>query len=233
MRTAIVTGAASGIGRAIAVHFANEDWHVAALDIDHDGLASLPKVGIQPIWCDLSSEESIRAAVAEAGFEQLDLLVNNGGPADPVAGPLEEMSLNDWNSWIAPHLNGSFLMARECMPYLRAAKGSIVNMTSTRAYQSEPDTYGYAAAKGGIIGLTHALAIGLGPDVRANAIAPGWINSTGDELSGEAHAQHPVGRVGEVEDIVDAVAYLSGAGFVTGQVLTVDGGMTRRMTYTA
>ncbi|WP_290497196.1 SDR family oxidoreductase [Hyphomonas sp. UBA4494] len=233
MRTAIVTGAASGIGRAIAVHFANEDWRVAALDIDHDGLASLPKVGIQPIWCDLSSEESICAAVAEAGFEQLDLLVNNGGPADPVAGRLEEMSLNDWNSWIAPHLNGSFLMARECMPYLRAAKGSIVNMTSTRAYQSEPDTYGYAAAKGGIIGLTHALAIGLGPDVRANAIAPGWINSTGDVLSGEAHAQHPVGRVGEVEDIVHAVAYLSGAGFVTGQVLTVDGGMTRRMIYTA
>ena len=127
MRTAIVTGAASGIGRAIAVHFANEDWRVAALDIDHDGLASLPKVGIQPIWCDLSSEESIRAAVAEAGFEQLDLLVNNGGPADPVAGPLEEMSLNDWNSWIAPHLNGSFLMARECMPYLRAAKKSKIS----------------------------------------------------------------------------------------------------------
>lgn len=233
MRTAIVTGAASGIGRAIAVHFANEDWRVAALDIDHDGLASLPKDGIQPIWCDLSSEESIRAAVAEAGFEQLHLLVNNGGPADPVAGPLEEMSINDWNSWIAPHLNGSFLMARECTPYLRAAKGSIVNMTSTRAYQSEPDTYGYAAAKGGIIGLTHALAIGLGPDVRANAIAPGWINSTGDVLSGEAHAQHPVGRAGEVEDIVDAVVYLSGAGFVTGQVLTVDGGMRRRMIYTA
>ena len=124
-------------------------------------------------------------------------------------------------------------MARECVPGLRAARGCIINMASTRAFQSEPDTYGYAAAKGGLVGLTHALAVGLGPDIRANAIAPGWINSAGEALSEAAHAQHPAGRVGEMRDIVQAVAYLAGASFVTGQVLTVDGGMTRKMIYTA
>jgi len=232
MKTIIVTGAASGIGRAVAKHFAGQGWQVAALDIDRDGLATLGD-SVRAIECDLSSEDSIRAAVAATGFDRLDLLVNIGGPADPVAGPIEDMSLADWNSWIAPHLTGSFLMVRECVDLLRGAKGSVVNMASTRAYQSEPDTYGYAAAKGGIVGLTHALAIGLGPDIRANAIAPGWINSANEDLSEDAHAQHPVGRVGKVEDIVQAVAYLSEAGFVTGQVLTVDGGMTRKMIYTA
>ncbi len=233
MKSLIVTGAASGIGRAIARQFAAEGWRVAALDIDTENLAGLEEDGVQAIGCDLSDEDSIRAAVARAGVARLDLLVNNGGPADPGSGPIEEMSLADWNHWIAPHLTGSFLMVRECVPALRAARGCIINMASTRAFQSEPDTYGYAAAKGGLVGLTHALAVGLGPDIRANAIAPGWVNSAGEALSEAAHAQHPAGRVGEVQDIVQAVAYLAGAGFVTGQVLTVDGGMTRKMIYTA
>jgi NAD(P)-dependent dehydrogenase (short-subunit alcohol dehydrogenase family) len=231
MKTAIVTGAASGIGRAVAQHFAGQGWQVAALDVDREGLASLAGAGLEPVYCDLASEDDVRAAVSATGFDRLDLLVNNGGPADPVSGPVESLSLADWNSWIAPHLTGSFLMVRESVGLLRAAKGSIVNMASTRAVQSEPETYGYAAAKGGIVGLTHALAIGLGPDIRANAIAPGWINSAGEDLPENAHSLHPAGRVGTVEDIVRAVEYLSGAGFVTGQVLTVDGGMTRKMIY--
>ena len=104
-------------------------------------------------------------------------------------------------------------------------------MASTRALQSEPDTFAYAAAKGGVTSLTHAMAVSLGPEVRVNAIAPGWINSSGEALSEEDHAQHPVGRVGEPSDIADAVLYLADAGFVTGQVLVVDGGMTRKMIY--
>ncbi|MFN4186336.1 MAG: SDR family oxidoreductase, partial [Hyphomonas sp.] len=104
------------------------------------------------------------------------------------------------------------------------------NMASTRAFMSEPETEAYAASKGGLVALTHALAVSLGPKIRVNAIAPGWIAAP-EGLSESDHAQHPVGRVGRAEDIAKAVLYLVEAGFVTGQVLTVDGGMTRKMIY--
>lgn len=239
-RTAIVTGGAQGIGRALVRRLSDAGWQVAALDIDPEALAELDGwAGVRPIRCDLASEEAIRAAVAAAGFDRLDLLVNNGGPADPVSGPLEEMTLDAWNGWIGPHLTGAFLMVRECLPALRAGRGAVVNIASTRVFMSEPETYGYAAAKGGLVALTHALAVGLGPAVRANAVAPGWIETSawqkGDpvpaELSEDDHAQHPAGRVGRPDDIVDAVLYLADAGFVTGQVIVVDGGMTRKMIY--
>ena len=103
-------------------------------------------------------------------------------------------------------------------------------MVSTRAFMSEPDTEAYAASKGAMVALTHAMAISLGPKIRVNAVAPGWI-SDGRGLSEEDNAQHPVGRVGRPDDIAGAVLYLAEAGFVTGQVLTVDGGMTKKMIY--
>ena len=108
--------------------------------------------------------------------------------------------------------------------------GAIVNIASTRAFMSEPDCEAYAAAKGGMVALTHALALSLGPRVRVNGVAPGWI-SGGQGLSAEDHAQHPAGRVGRPEDIAEAVSYLAQAGFVTGQVLVADGGMTKKMIY--
>ncbi|MBN2740121.1 MAG: SDR family oxidoreductase [Rhodobacteraceae bacterium] len=231
-RRALVTGGAHGIGNAIARDLAAAGWHVAVLDLDAEALeAMMGQRNLHPIPCDLSRERDIKGAVAEAAFDRLDLLVNNGGPADPVCGPLEELSLHDWNRWIGPHLTGTFLMTRECLPALRAARGCVINIASTRALQSEPDTYTYAAAKGGVEALTHALAVGLGPDVRVNAIAPGWINSRSEPLSEADHALHPVGRVGKPSDIVGAVHYLAEAGFVTGQMLVVDGGMTRKMIY--
>ena len=95
---------------------------------------------------------------------------------------------------------------------------------------SEPETEAYAASKGALVALTHALAISLGPKIRVNAIAPGWI-SDGEDLRPVDHRQHPVGRVGRPDDIAEAVLYLADAGFVTGQVLSVDGGMTRKMIY--
>ncbi len=228
-RNAIVTGAARGIGRAITEALLDRGWQVAALDLDIDPLEA--REGLQAIRCDLASEDDIRSAVAEAGFEALDLLVNNGGPANPECGPLEDLTLEAWHRWIDPHLTGTFLMTREALPALRKGQGAVVNMASTRALQSEPDTFAYAAAKGGVASLTHAMAVSLGPEVRVNAIAPGWINSSGEALSEEDHAQHPVGRVGAPKDIAEAVLYLADAGFVTGQVLVVDGGMTRKMIY--
>ncbi len=127
------------------------------------------------------------------------------------------------------HLTGAFLMTRAAVP-LMGEGSSIVNMVSTRAFMSEPNTEAYAASKGGLVALTHALAVSLGPKIRVNAIAPGWITDDSD-LREEDHTQHPVGRVGRPEDIADAVVYLASAGFMTGQVLVLDGGMTRKMMY--
>jgi len=120
---------------------------------------------------------------------------------------------------------------------LRAAKGAIVTIASTRALMSEPDTESYAATKGGLIALTHALAISLGADVRVNCVSPGWIvvrQVEARKLRRKDHAQRPVGRVGRPQDVAEMVAFLLDArrsGFVTGANFIVDGGMTRKMIY--
>ena len=171
----------------------------------------------------------------------LTCLVNNAGIADPYARPLEDLSLADFQSWIDASLTAAFLCSRSCLPFLRRGEGgSIVNISSTRAVMSEPDCFGYAAAKGGLDALTHAMAVSLGPDIRVNAIRPGWIETGPWQKSAERthpdhravdREQHPVGRIGEPQDIALAVEYLHTAGFVTGQHLNVDGGMTVKMIY--
>ena len=224
-RTAIVTGAARGIGRGVADHLDAQGWRVARLDVE-------PGRGI--VSCDVSDEASVAQAFEMLGDffrDGLGLLVNNAGIAGAHGPPVEEMPLDTWNRYLAVNLTGAFLMTRAAVPHLRRGRGSIVNISSTRALMSEPDSEPYAATKAGLLGLTHALAISLGPAIRANAIAPGWIVTTDMDLSAEDHAQHPVGRVGRVEDIAVAVSYLAGAGFVTGEVIVIDGGMTRQMIY--
>ncbi|WP_420146475.1 SDR family oxidoreductase [Sphingobium sp.] len=152
------------------------------------------------------------------------------------------LSSKKWQAWQDSHVTGAFLMVRAAVPLLRQSKGSIVIMASTRAIQSEPDTEAYAAAKGALCALTHALAISLGPDIRVNAILPGWIETrpwakaqTREAVEHRAidREQHPVGRVGEPADIAATVLFLAsdGAGFITGQQIAVDGGMTRKMIY--
>ncbi|MSU88031.1 SDR family oxidoreductase [Rhodobacteraceae bacterium 2CG4] len=223
MKRAIVTGGAGLIGSGICEALAGAGWDVAAFDLrPGDGPA-------RQVHCDVTDEASVAQAFSTLGWDNLDLLVNNAGIAGADSGPIEALSLAQWRRVTDSHLTGAFLMTRAAVPLLRDG-GSIVNMASTRAFMSEPDTEAYAAAKGGLVALTHALAISLGPRLRANAIAPGWIAS-GEGLSAADHAQHPVGRVGGAGDIADAVLYLAAAGFVTGQVLTVDGGMTRKMIY--
>jgi NAD(P)-dependent dehydrogenase (short-subunit alcohol dehydrogenase family) len=230
MPLALVTGAARGIGRGVAERLLAEGWEVVSLDLSfEDGGCG------RTVVCDVSDEVAVAEAFADCADllgDGLDLLVNSAGVAGPVSGPVEDLSLSDWNRWIGTNLTGTFLMVRAAVPHLRRAKGSVVNLSSTRARMAEPHTEAYCASKGGVEGLTQALAVSLGPEVRVNAIAPGWI-VTGDwsELSDEDHAQHPVGRAGRVEDIAEAVVWLSGAGFTTGQVITIDGGMTRKMIY--
>jgi NAD(P)-dependent dehydrogenase (short-subunit alcohol dehydrogenase family) len=177
----------------------------------------------------------VRACVRQVAkrFGRLDALVNNAGIASPESGPVEKLALSEWRRRIGVNLTGAFLMTKHAVPHLRRARGAIVNIASTRALQSEPDTEAYAAAKGGMVALTHALAISLGPKVRVNCVSPGWINTRNAKLSRADHAQHPVGRVGRAEDVAELVAFLlsDAAGFATGQNYVLDGGMTRKMIY--
>jgi NAD(P)-dependent dehydrogenase (short-subunit alcohol dehydrogenase family) len=209
----------------VAARLEAEGWEVVRLDL---------QAGRNITACDVSDEASVAAAfegLRDFLAPGLDLLVNNAGVAQAQSGPVEDLSLADWNRWIGTNLTGAFLMARAAVPHLRRARGAVVNVTSTRAMMSEPDSEAYAASKGGLTALTHALAISLGPEVRVNAVAPGWIDTGGGALRARDPAQHPAGRVGRVEDVAEAVLYLAGAGFVTGQVLVADGGMTRKMIY--
>ena len=249
MQTILTTGAGNGIGRAITMHFHALGWRVIGLDKDAEALAelraALPRENALFLTCDVGREGAVGQAferIAEwLGDAALDCLVNNAGIADPYAGPLEDLDLADWQGWIDASLTAAFLVTRAAVPFLRrSASASIANISSTRAVMSEPDTFAYAAAKGGLDALTHSLAVSLGPTIRANAIRPGWIE-TGpwqkkDSRSDPDHRpkdreQHPVGRIGRPEDIAEAVAYLHEAGFVTGQHLNIDGGMTAKMIY--
>lgn len=252
-RTIAITGGAAGIGRGIALHFHGLGWRVAALDKDAEALSELaellPEEACLTLECDVGKEAQVRRAFGKLetwlGDAPLTCLVNNAGIADPCCGPLDKLELSEWQRWIDASLTAAFLCTREALPLLRrgvtiAGGASVVNVSSTRALMSEPETYAYAAAKGGLDALTHAMAVGLGPGVRVNAILPGWIETgpwqkaaqrTEPRHSKAAREQHPAGRVGTVEDVAGAVEWLAGAGFVTGQKIVVDGGMTVKMIY--
>jgi hypothetical protein len=234
-RSVIVTGAAHGIGAAIAYHLATRGWRVAAADVDGDAAASVAaEVGGVAAVCDIGSEADVDrlVALARTHFGRLDAIVSNAGIGKFQ--PLEETSLEAWNRVLATNLTATFLLAKAAQRDLRQARGSMVTIASTRAHMSEPGTLAYSASKGGLVALTHALAITLAP-VRVNCISPGWID-TGRHgaLKPTDHAQHPAGRVGRPEDVAAAAAYLLSpeAEFVTGAELIVDGGMTRKMIYT-
>ncbi|HEY6820407.1 MAG TPA: SDR family oxidoreductase [Burkholderiales bacterium] len=233
-KSVIVTGGARGIGAATARLLAERGYAVAIADRDAAaGRRTAAELGVQFLRCDVASEPSVRRAVLAAArrFGRLDGLVNNAGLADPADPPVERLPLAAWNRRIAVNLTGAFLMAKHCVPLLRKRKGAIVNIASTRALQSEPDTEAYAASKGGLVALTHALAISLGPRVRVNCISPGWIAE--GAVSKKDARQHPAGRVGRGADVAELAAYLlsDASGFVTGQNFVVDGGMTRKMIY--
>ena len=248
-QTLLVTGAGNGIGRAILMHFAGRGWRVIGLDTDAEALAelrdALPREHALLLTCDVGKEGMVARAfdrISEwLGDAPIDCLVNNAGIADPYCGALDTLELADWQAWIDASLTAAFLVSRAALPHLRRAGGaSIANISSTRAVMSEPETFAYAAAKGGIDALTHSMAVTLGPAIRVNAIRPGWIETGPWQKSGaRSHPdhrpvdreQHPAGRIGTPEDIAGAVEYLHGAGFVTGQHLNIDGGMTVKMIY--
>ena len=237
-RVAIVTGAAHGIGRAIARRLLADGWRLVAVDLPGSGVdaafAGEPQTAAV-IEGDVADETTAARAVSAAieRFGRLDGAVSNAGIARNR--PLAELTLEEWRRVIDVNLTAAFLFARAAQGPLRAANGAMVLIASSRALMSEANTEAYSASKGGLVALAHALAISLGPAVRVNCVSPGWI-MTGDysTLRREDHAQHPAGRVGKPEDIAEIVAFLLDAersGFVTGANMVVDGGMTRKMIY--
>jgi len=243
----LVTGGARGIGRAITKRLVDEGGRVCILDPDrHAGTDAAREYGDHVLYVrgSVASERDVRRAVSGCvkWGKRLDGVVNNAGIAHPEIGPIEDVTLATWRKYIDANLTGAFLVTKAAVPHLRRTSGAIVNISSTRALQSEPETEAYAATKGGILALTHALAISLGPTIRVNAISPGWIATEemaprdqrrAPKVSRADHAQHPVGRVGKPDDIAGLCAWLlsSEAGFVTGENIVVDGGMTKKMMY--
>lgn len=224
----LVTGGARGIGAGIAKRLAADGAQLVIADRSQAQLD-----GARCVPCDVSDEAEVNSLITGiAAVEgRLDGIVCNAGFM--IRKPIADLSLAEWNGVLATNLTSTFLLARAAEGLLRAAKGSIVTIASTRAHMSEPDTESYSASKGGLLALSHALALSLGPDVRVNVISPGWVHTHDDRLSAEDHAQHPVGRVGTVADIAGLAAWLLGpeSGFVTGAEFIVDGGMTRKMIY--
>jgi NAD(P)-dependent dehydrogenase (short-subunit alcohol dehydrogenase family) len=246
-KVAIVTGGGQGIGKAIALRLIESGMRVVIAEADSEAGTETeaeykPKGGILFVETDVAREADVKRAIemTESRFGGIDAVVNNAGIT--VFRPLAELTIEEWRRVIDTNLTSALMFAKHAAPALKARQGSIVNIASTRALMSEPNTESYSASKGGIVALTHSLAMSLAPDVRVNCISPGWIDVSAWKKSSqrrpakvrpEDHKQHPVGRVGRPEDIAALVTFLIGpdSGFITGANFVVDGGMTRKMIF--
>jgi len=245
--TAIITGGAQGIGRAISDLLLQQGWSVMVWDSNSEALLEETERHLeQPDWqctqCDISDEHQVVRSVAQfsESFGRLDLLVNNA--AIQANKPMNQLTVEEFRRVIDTNLTGIFICSKHCEALLKSSRGAIINLASTRAFQSEANTEAYSASKGGVVSLTHAMAISLGPEIRVNAISPGWIDVTTLRIKAEAHPlplsetdhiQHPAGRVGHAGDIASMVLFLADPqnSFITGQNFIIDGGMTRKMIY--
>ncbi|MBB6283677.1 glucose 1-dehydrogenase [Geobacillus subterraneus] len=242
-KTAVVTGGANGIGKAIAAMFAKQGANVVIVDVDAkngEALVEQLRAGGRTaifVAADVRNAGDIKRFVEEAvsRFGRIDYLINNAG-VSRWKSPYE-LTVDEWDDVLATNLRSAFLASREAAKYMRRNRkgGAIVNIASTRALMSEPNSEAYAASKGGLVALTHALAVSLSADrIRVNCISPGWIETSDYEKLREIdHRQHPAGRVGKPDDIARACLYLCDEenDFITGANFVIDGGMTRKMIY--
>ncbi|MCX8159302.1 MAG: SDR family oxidoreductase [Candidatus Saccharicenans sp.] len=248
-RTAVVTGAAQGIGLVTAMGFLRNGARVLAVDRDEEAIADaltdfLGEFSgrVEFLKCDLSDPRQIEDCCLKIleRANEIDVLVNNAGLGNWKR--LEERTVEEWDEVINVNLRAPYLMVRYLLPGLLEG-AAVVNIASTRALMSEADTEPYSASKGGLLALTHSLAVSLASrKIRVNAISPGWIEVSAYKKRKERripvlreidHLQHPAGRVGKPEDVANSVLFLCSekSAFITGTNLVVDGGMTIKMIY--
>ena len=220
-KVAVVTGGAHGIGQCIAEEFRKRGAHVAVIDKREGDFF----VG------DISKKEVLEAFADEVigKYGKVDYIINN---ALPLMKGLDECTWEEFQNALTVGITAPFYLVKLLAPYL-AEGASIVNISSSRDRMSQPQTESYTAAKGGIASLTHALAVTLRGKARVNSISPGWIDTSFTEYNGPDAMQQPVGRVGHPLDIANMVLFLCSdkAGFITGENICIDGGMTKQMIY--
>lgn len=220
-KVVVVTGGANGIGKCIADSFREEGAIVEVIDIaegDHY-VGDISKKETLEAFCD--------AVIQKNGH--IDYLINN---ALPLMKGIDECSYEEFEYALKVGVTAPFYLSKLFMKHFREG-GSIINISSSRDRMSQPQTESYTAAKGGIAALTHALAVSLSGKVRVNSISPGWIDTAYTEYDGADALQHPAGRVGNPKDIANMVLFLCSekAGFITGENICIDGGMTKQMIY--
>ena len=245
-KVAIVTGSSKGIGEGIARVFVQEGAMVAVTcRSEKDGkkmAEDLIRAGGQAIFIktdvtkSMDIQDMIRKVIRE--FGRLDILVNNAGYH--ISKNAEETSEEEWEFIINTNLRSTFLCSKYAIPHLRKTRGAIINISSMVGVVGQPDAAAYAASKGGQIAMTKNMAIDFAPDgIRVNVICPGWIQTPlvedwfSQQKDPEAarkyiYSQHPLGRIGTIEECGQAAAFLAGAeaSFITGSVITIDGGIT-------